>query len=257
MHIDWVTLVAQVVNFVILLVLLHRLLYRPIMRVISRREEEIEQRMEEAEEAKQEARERGQELREKRRELEERRAELLEEARQEVEERKEDLLEKARDEVQEARRRWRRALERDQEEFLDGLQDRAAEELRRILDEALDDLASTNLLEHMVPLFVEHLAELEDEERSRLRRGASGDDASVVLHISHELGSDQRDRLEEAVRQLLGDGREPELELDQDAQGGQAVHATEVDDVLIGRESIDAGEYEPGAIVELEPDQVR
>lgn len=52
MLIDWFTVIAQVINFLILVFLLHRFLYRPITKTIQARQKEIQRRWQEAEEEK-------------------------------------------------------------------------------------------------------------------------------------------------------------------------------------------------------------
>ena len=93
MAIDWFTLVAQVLNFVILLFLLKRFLYRPVLDAIEQREQRIRDRMDEARRKEEEAETEGRELRERRAQLEARRTELLEEAREEAETRRKELAE--------------------------------------------------------------------------------------------------------------------------------------------------------------------
>jgi F-type H+-transporting ATPase subunit b len=48
MHFDWVTLALQTVNFGILVWLLHRFLYKPVLRMIDARRAEIDKRFEDA-----------------------------------------------------------------------------------------------------------------------------------------------------------------------------------------------------------------
>ncbi len=55
MSIDWITVVAQLLNFLVLVWLLKRFLYRPILDGIDAREVEISTRMAEATEARKKA----------------------------------------------------------------------------------------------------------------------------------------------------------------------------------------------------------
>ena len=55
MQIDWFTVVAQIVNFLILAGLLAKLLYRPIVSAMQEREERIAARMQAAQEREQAA----------------------------------------------------------------------------------------------------------------------------------------------------------------------------------------------------------
>jgi len=55
LQIDWLTVAAQIVNFLVLIWLLQRFLYKPITNAMRRREERIEDRLAEAKEAREEA----------------------------------------------------------------------------------------------------------------------------------------------------------------------------------------------------------
>ena len=55
MSIDWITVAAQIANFLVLVWLLKRFLYRPILDGIDAREAEIANRMQEAVRAKDKA----------------------------------------------------------------------------------------------------------------------------------------------------------------------------------------------------------
>ena len=55
MQIDWLTVAAQIVNFLALVWLLQRFLYRPITEAMARREARIEARLAEAKAARQDA----------------------------------------------------------------------------------------------------------------------------------------------------------------------------------------------------------
>ena len=55
MLINWFTVVAQIVNFLILVFLLKYFLYDRVIRAMDQREQRIQQRLQEAEEKKQEA----------------------------------------------------------------------------------------------------------------------------------------------------------------------------------------------------------
>jgi len=83
-NIDLFTLVAQIVNFLILLVALKLLLYGRIVRVMDEREERIAARLNEAEQREQQAEGEKASYQEKRREVEQEREAILAEARDEA-----------------------------------------------------------------------------------------------------------------------------------------------------------------------------
>ena len=82
MQIDWLTVAAQIVNFLVLVWLLQRFLYKPITNAMRRREERIEERLSEAKSARTEAEEEAEALRRKKAELEDSKEEILDAARE-------------------------------------------------------------------------------------------------------------------------------------------------------------------------------
>ena len=56
MLIDWFTVIAQIVNFLVLVYLLKRFLYKPIIKAMDGREQRIAGRLEEADKREEEAR---------------------------------------------------------------------------------------------------------------------------------------------------------------------------------------------------------
>ncbi len=49
MQIDWLTVIAQIVNFLILVWLLKRFLYQPVINAMDQREQRIAERLQKAE----------------------------------------------------------------------------------------------------------------------------------------------------------------------------------------------------------------
>ncbi|MFW6083626.1 MAG: F0F1 ATP synthase subunit B, partial [Gemmatimonadota bacterium] len=99
MQIDWFTFVAQVLNFLILVLLLRRFLYRPVLRVIEEREEGIRSRVREAEEDREGARRAAAAAREREAEIESERKERLRAVETDVAAIRRELLEEAREEA--------------------------------------------------------------------------------------------------------------------------------------------------------------
>ena len=104
MTVDWITVSAQVVTFLILVWLLRRFLYRPVMDAMGRREARIGERLEEARVREQAAEREEHSYREQREALHRRREELLEQAKAEAQGEKKRLLDDARSAVPPARR---------------------------------------------------------------------------------------------------------------------------------------------------------
>ena len=141
MQIDWFTFFAQIVNFLIVLFLLKRFLYAPILHTMKEREAAIAARFEEADARMRQVQEEGNLLRSQRQELESRRQESLAKAEEEASERRHAMVLEARREVAEMQDRWYTAIEHEKQLFMQELRTRLSEQLFQIARRALADLA--------------------------------------------------------------------------------------------------------------------
>lgn len=231
MIIDWYTIIFQIINFMILVFLLRRFLYRPVIRVMDEREQKIVQREESAAAKKKEAEQEEQNYRRKQEELEEQSAEIIEEARTGAEKEKRELLDEARQEVEETRRRWREAFEREKEAFISELRRRIGQQACTVARRCLDDLADSRLEELTWRLFLEKLSRLPDQQRSELKQALAEEGQNLALRSAFEAPPDQLEQLKETLRDLVSD---PESNLKLSAA---------VDPRLICGLELDAGGY--------------
>lgn len=206
MQIDWFTVIAQIVNFLILVYLLRRFLYRPVTEAMRRRQERVAETVREAQEREREAVEEARRLRRRQEELEGERRQILERAREEAEVTRSRLQEEARAEVAELGRRWRAELAREQEELGRGLRRQAAREVVHAARRALEDLCDAELEGRAVRVFLERLAALPEEGRRRLAA-----DGPVRVTTGFELDETLQAEVVAAVREQLGMDGEIEL----------------------------------------------
>ena len=96
MLIDWFTVIAQILNFLLLVVLLKHFLYGPILAAMDTRQQTIAQQLEEAKAAKREAEHEAEVHREKSLRVDIDRQALLAQAKIEAEEQRKALITQAR-----------------------------------------------------------------------------------------------------------------------------------------------------------------
>lgn len=199
MHVDWVTVTAQIVNFLVLVWLLRRFLYRPVLDAMARREQRIAARLDDAQAREEEAARAAQRHAAESEALERRRETLLAVAREDAEQEKQRLLEAARAEAGEARVRWQQEVARERASFLADLRQRSAEGVQAIARSALRDLADVGLEEQLIEAFLARLSSLDAADRAALR--AAGDD--LLVQSAFELQPASEERLATAVREAL------------------------------------------------------
>ena len=208
MQIDWLTVGAQLVNFLVLVWLLQRFLYGPITRAMARREERIEGRLREARESREAAEAEAERLRERQEELDRQREEFLDEARAEAKALRERLEQEARDEVDEARSGWRRQVEAERADFLRELRRRTAAHVHELARTALAELADAELEERVAARFRESLRELVPDRARKMAEAARGESGTVRIESALELSPGMRGQLTRAVHEHLGEDLE-------------------------------------------------
>jgi F-type H+-transporting ATPase subunit b len=198
MLIDWFTVVAQMVNFLILVWLLKKFLYGRILAAIDEREAGIAKQLREAAEQERGAGEQRALFEAKLREFGEQREAMLEAAREEVDRKHAEMLEAARAEIQELEAKWREDLERERREFLAELRVRASKEVLALSGRLVASLAGAELQGSTVALFLEKLHTLGEQERLRLMEG------ELTVRSATELSSELQDRMQRELEAWLG-----------------------------------------------------
>ena len=202
MLINWFTVLAQIVNFLILIYLLKRFLYGPIIRAMQERERKIAAAMEQAGNAREEAEKRAVELEEEKQALQEAREGLLAEAKEQVREWRERTLRDSRREVEKLRQAWMDRLNQDKQVFLEKLKHQVAGQVMRISDEALQDLADEDLEWQVLEVF---LGKLEQEKDQFPVEGLSG---PLLVRSGFQLDDKASDKLQQRLLQWFP-GAEP------------------------------------------------
>ena len=203
MQLDWTTFLLEIVNFLVLVWILKRFLYKPVLDMIARRKASIEQTLNEAHATENRAGELKasyeKRLDEWEQERESSRAKLREELAAEKERRLTQLSE-----ALEAEREKNRSLDQ-----------RRAEETRRTAEaqalelgadfaaRLLGRLAGAELDARLLDILIEDLAKLSTDQRASLQAAAAESGVQVQIKVARELSTDQRQRLSAALQQAL------------------------------------------------------
>lgn len=206
MLIDWFTVTAQIINFLVLVALLKRFLYSRIITVMDQREERIASRLGEAEKMKKEAEREAETYRRTNRELDEKREEMLFQVKEEVELKRKDLMKRAHGEVDQIQARWHEAIQREKDAFLQDLRQRTGKQVYTIARRALTDLANAHLEQRMVETFVERIAKLDEKKKKAILASMQRGDHGVVINSAFEIPTDAQEKITKVVRDHIGDG---------------------------------------------------
>ena len=203
MQIDWITVAAQIVNFLVLVWLLQRFLYKPITGAMRRREERIEERLAEAREAREKAEEEARKLRKKEEELEASKDEILGKAREEAANLRERLEAEIREDMEDKRAAWQEHLAEERDAFVASLQRQAGTRVLEITERVLADYADTDTAARVVATFTDRLRSLDEDARARMTEAAAAQDEPALVQTDSELDSAAKGRITRAIHETL------------------------------------------------------
>lgn len=199
--IDWFTVIAQIVNFLILVGLLRYFLYGRILAAMDKRQQEIAAHWDEVQRQRDEAQKELESARQTNQQLDEQREQLLAKVRDDVEQHRQQLTAKVRGEVDELQERWSHAIQEETDSFLRDLRRRASERVCAIARRVLADLAGANLEQQIVAHFLRRVERLQDNERQAVITAFQEGNHVAVVQTTCELANDQRSIISSALRE--------------------------------------------------------
>lgn len=207
MHIDWFTFSAQIVNFLILVFLLHRFLYKPILKAMDTRERKIASQLEEAERMRKEAEAEVENLHALKKELADKQEEMISQAKAEAEVKRKEFLEKALSEVETLQARWREGLAREMEAFLQDVRKRVCREVFGIARRALEDLAKADVEQRIIEVFLERIKGMDEEMRKGMVEATQKASAKILVQSAFEVSPESRLKITDSLKsQIACDG---------------------------------------------------
>ncbi len=198
MSIDWITVIAQIANFLALVWLLKRFLYRPILDGIDAREAEIALRMAEVGKAQKRAQEAEAEYRAQQAQLHADRGTMVDKAMRASESERDTLLAEARAKLEQEQQDWHKHLLREREQLTVQLQRAASETLLELTRKALHELADETLEAAIVRNVSARLNAIANELTQ-----AAGDSTEALATTRDALPEAARIQLQADLKKLL------------------------------------------------------
>jgi F-type H+-transporting ATPase subunit b len=204
MLIDWFTVGAQVVNFLILVWLLKRFLYKPILRAIDEREKQIASQLQVAATKEAEAQKERDDFRHKKEVFDQERGALWSKAESDAKTESQRLLDEARKAADALSAKRLETLRNDEHNLSQAIRRLSQQEVFAIARKTLTDLAGSSLEERMVNVFIRRLREVNGEQKGLLASALSSPSTPALLRSTFDLPPAQRAAIETAVKETLG-----------------------------------------------------
>lgn len=204
MLIDWFTVGAQVLNFLILVWLLKRFLYRPILEAIDAREQRIAAQLADADAQKADATKERETFQRKNADFDKAKAALLDQATEAAKTERQRLLDEAREAATALAAKRRESLQSEARTLNQTIAQRTRQEVFAIARRALNDLAGARLEAQMVDVFIARLQAMSATDSDNFRQALQTPGQALVVRSAFELSAAQLTQLESTIKTLLG-----------------------------------------------------
>ncbi len=200
---DWFTIVAQVLNFLILVWLMKRFLYKPILHAIDEREKRIATELANADAKKAEAQKEHDEFQHKNEEFDQQRDALLSKAKEDAQAEHQRLLDEARKAADALSAKRQETLRSDAHNLNQAIIRRTGAEVFAIARKALTDLATTSLEERLGEVFTRRLREMDGKAKADLGAALKTASDPGLVRSTFELPPEQRAAIQNALNETF------------------------------------------------------
>jgi len=203
MLIDWFTVGAQALNFLILVWLMKRFLYKPILDAIDARDKLVAAELADAAAKKAEAQKESDEFRKKNEEFDQQRAGVLSKAAEEAKAERERLLDEARKAADAWSAKRQATLTNEAASLNQAIARRTQQEVFAIARKALTDLATTSLEERLGEVFTRRLREMDGKSKESIAQALKSTSDPAVVRSTFDLPAEQRAAIQNALNETF------------------------------------------------------
>ncbi len=220
MLIDWFTVGAQALNFVILVWLMKRFLYKPILDAIDAREKSIAAELANADAKKAEAQKERAEFQRKNEEFAQQRVTLLSQATDDAKVEVQRLLDEARQAAEVLSAKRQETLNNEAHDLSQAIGRQTREEVFAIVRKVLRDLATTSLEERMSEVFTRRLREMDSQTKAHLGATLKTASEPALVRSAFEMPTQPRAAIQNALDETFAVAVRVRFETSSDLIGG-------------------------------------
>jgi F-type H+-transporting ATPase subunit b len=203
MLIDWFTVAAQVLNFLILVWLLKRYLYKPVLDAIDAREMRIKSELADAAGKQAEAQTERESLRTKNAAFDAERAGLMAAAAEQGTAERSRLMGEARQEAGGLRAQYAQALRADEARLGGQISRLAQEQVFAAARQALTDLCDTRVEDRIADAFLHRLRAMDAGNKALLATAFGSAADAALVRSSIELSAEQRTAIQKTLNTVF------------------------------------------------------
>jgi F-type H+-transporting ATPase subunit b len=203
MIIDWFTVGAQGLNFILLVWLLKHFLFRPLLNAVDQREARIGKELAEAAAKASDAEKQRNDLKAKNEEFDRQRAALLAQATTTANEERQRLISEAKKSATDFVASQKETLQKSEDSLIHSIASRAEKQVFDIARKALKDLSGVDLQERIIEIFIGRFHNLTAQEKQKLFAAVEKTQTTVTIRTTFPLAEALRLKVEAEIRVAL------------------------------------------------------
>jgi F-type H+-transporting ATPase subunit b len=205
MSFSWSTFALQAVNFLVLVWLLKRYLFKPVGAVVAERKAEIASAQAAAEAARQSAEQARKDLESRQSQIEAERQAITDKARAQVADERAKMIEDARADIEKQKAAALKRLDEERDSAAREVIDRSIQLAIGIAQRLLQQFSAPSLEELFLDRVLNHLDHLAATERDALLGQLGRDGGQLIVATAYPLGPEAESRWRVALSQRLGE----------------------------------------------------
>lgn len=199
--IDWSTVLFQIINFIILVFLLKKFLYGPIVKVMEQREQEILDREANAQQKFQQAEQTTKDYQHRIEKFENEKEENIKEMHQEISQQKQNLIKESKEEVSQLQEKMKEEIHQQANTAMKQLKEQLSIHACTLAKKTLNDLADASLEAMVFDVFVKKLENLDEQELKTISKSLKQENKAHLVS-SFKISKEQEETIEKTVHQL-------------------------------------------------------
>jgi F-type H+-transporting ATPase subunit b len=224
LELSWSTFVLEIINFLILVWILKRFFYKPVLDVIAKRRAQIDDSLNSAEALQADAEKLRKQYEGRLSDWDQERQQARTELNQELEAERVKKIEQLQTELEQEREKTRVVEARHQAVAMRKMEETALKQAARFASRLLAQSSGAETEANLLDMVITELSRLPSERITELRNsyGKAPDTALVVS--AHRLSDDQRQQLEQVLTTVVGPEVKVQFEQDSELMAGVRIN---------------------------------
>jgi F-type H+-transporting ATPase subunit b len=203
MEFNFTTFALEIANFLILIWILQRLFYKPVLAVIARRKQHIDQTLADAQKLRQEAEDLRQHYENRQNEWEQEKQAAFGVLRREIEAERKTQMDQLQADLEQERQKAKVILSRQQHDIQRQAEEKALQNGARFASLVLRQAAGSELEARLCAMLLEHFNELPEECKRCLKMLDAEKSVSILITSAYPLPDELRQKLEQKLGALI------------------------------------------------------